>query len=51
MLSKICEDLSLCPAAIHVNGNNAQPSSFALGNGGSQLVTMGPGSFQIVDTP
>jgi hypothetical protein len=35
---------------ITVNGNNPRPSSFSFGSIGSQLVTLGPGSFQITET-
>ncbi len=54
---KVCSDFSngsLCRLNefdIIVTGNNAQPSSFSLTDGGSRSVTLGPGSFTITELP
>jgi hypothetical protein len=43
-----------CPGktfSIQVTGTNPQPSSFSLTDGGSQIVTLGPGSFTVIETP
>ena len=37
--------------SIQVTGNNPLPSSFALGNGGHQEVTLGPSSFTVTESP
>lgn len=45
---------NLCPGtsfSIQVTGNNPQPSLISLTDGGSQIVTLGPGSFAITETP
>jgi hypothetical protein len=36
---------------IQVSGSNPQPSSFSLSNGRSQSVTLGSGTFSVVETP
>jgi hypothetical protein len=51
-ISKDCPDL--CPGttfSITITGNNPDPSSFTLGNRQSQVVTLGPGSFTVTETP
>src|SRR5207248_1724672 len=53
IITKICNpfgNFATCEATtfpITVTDNNPQPSSFSLGHGESQTVTLGPGSFTV----
>jgi hypothetical protein len=50
-ISKVC--IPGCPGTsffIQVIGNNPQPSSFFLTNGGVRIVTLGPGSYTVTES-
>jgi hypothetical protein len=50
LVEKICAVIPcLATFSIQITGNNPQPPNFVLGPGGSQLVTLGPGHFRIVE--
>jgi hypothetical protein len=55
LINKVCSG-SFCSQSetvfsVTVTGNNPQPSTFSFtGSGGSQLVTLGPGNFEITES-